>query len=163
MASLSELKKNLHTKNTPELVQICMRLAKFKRENKELIDYILNSASNESEFIEAKKTEITDLLNDVASHNYKNIIKILRKTLAITKKYIKYSGIAQTEIELLIHYCKRIQTENIKINHYAVMQNLYNKTVLKIEKEIHKLHPDLQFDYSTELEEIKKSYKIIFY
>lgn len=158
MASINDLKKELQTKSPQDLAFLCLRLAKYKHENKELLDYALNYAQDETTFVEAKKAEITQLLADVAAHNYKNATKIVRKTLQTAKKYIKYSGIVQTELELLIHFCKTIKDENLKINRYSVMQNMYNKVVLKIEKLIQKLHPDLQFDYDSELENIRTLY-----
>ena len=40
-SSLNELKKELEYRDKKELLSFCMRLAKFKKENKELLTFLL--------------------------------------------------------------------------------------------------------------------------
>ena len=46
-ASIAELKKTLVRTETGELLDICLRLARFKKENKELLTYLLYLSENE--------------------------------------------------------------------------------------------------------------------
>ena len=47
---LSDLKKVLLVLNTTELTEICLRLAKYKKENKELLAYLLFDANEPMNF-----------------------------------------------------------------------------------------------------------------
>ena len=47
-ATVSQLKKELQHRNPDELLQLCLRLARFKLENKELLTYLLFEADNEA-------------------------------------------------------------------------------------------------------------------
>lgn len=147
-SSISDLKKILETQKTKELIEIVLRIAKYKRENKELLDYILNFSQEEENYINSVKAEIEVMLIGISSQHVKNQLKIIRKTLKIAKKHIKFSNKKETEIEILIHFCKNIKKQNLKIMDYPVMQNLYDRQILKINSNIEKLHPDLQFDYT---------------
>ena len=46
-ASVHEIKQELLTLKPAELVELCLRLAKFKKENKELLNYLLFEAQDE--------------------------------------------------------------------------------------------------------------------
>ena len=50
-ATLSELKQEIATLTPKQVIDICMRLAKHKKENKELITYLLFEAGDEKTFI----------------------------------------------------------------------------------------------------------------
>ena len=48
--SLSELKRALQNVPLGDLPDLCLRLAKYKKENKELLTYLLFEADDEPEF-----------------------------------------------------------------------------------------------------------------
>lgn len=54
-ASLKEIKQELKILTHSELVELCLHLSKFKKENKELLSYLLFEASNEATYIEGIK------------------------------------------------------------------------------------------------------------
>lgn len=153
-ASLFDLKKGLFDKNPKELIEICIRLAKYKKENKELLDYVLNYNSNEFAFVQKAKNEITLHLALISKTNIRNAIKITRKAFRICLKNIKYSSNKQTEIELLLFFCSKLQTIFVKLHQIPVLNNLYERQILKIKKLINGFHPDLQYDYQQELENL---------
>ena len=41
VSSLSELKKELHELPQKQLMELCLSLAKYKKDNKEFLDYLL--------------------------------------------------------------------------------------------------------------------------
>lgn len=49
-ASLNELKNELNTLPPLQLLDICLHLAKYKKDNKELITYLLFEAQNEAAY-----------------------------------------------------------------------------------------------------------------
>ena len=56
-ASLKDIKTSIETIPYIELQSLCIRLLKFKKENKELITYILFEENNEELYIESVKNE----------------------------------------------------------------------------------------------------------
>jgi hypothetical protein len=80
--------------------------------------------------------------------------KGLRKILRNLKKQIKYSGQKETEVELLIYFCKKMKASSIRLSSSTVLTNLYQNQIKSIEKAISKLHEDLQYDYGVMLEEL---------
>jgi hypothetical protein len=59
-ASLSDIKNELKTVAPQQLQELCLRLAKYKKENKELLNYLLFEAINEQTFIQNVKDEIDE-------------------------------------------------------------------------------------------------------
>jgi hypothetical protein len=154
-ASLNEIKKELQTLD-PETVQaLCMRLAKYKKENKELLTYLLYESDNEQSYIAAIKEDLDELFSELPSRNNLYYIKkSLRKILRFANKQIKYSGIKQTELELRIYFCTKIQEEKIPLREGTVLFNLYQQQLKKIYALVEKLPEDLQLDYQREIRTI---------
>ena len=155
-ASLAELKKELKTLPASNLLELCMRLAKYKKDNKELLTYLLYEAGNEQAYINAIKEEMDEQFSELNSANGYLAKKSLRKILRGTTKYCKHSGLVETELELLIYSCKKIKASSIykfmKTN--AVLNNIYLQQLKKIDKALTKVHEDLQFDYKQQLERL---------
>lgn len=151
-ASLSELKKELGTLPPKDVLAICIRLAKYKKDNKELLTYLLYEAHDERSYIETIKSGIDKQFAEMNRSNLYYIKKTLRKILRGTNKFIKYSGRKQTKVELLIYFCTKLKSSGIPIHSSTVLSNLYQRQVDKIKKAIVTLHEDLQFDYEKELQ-----------
>ena len=153
-ASLSEIKKELHTLDQETVESLCNRLAKYKKENKELLTYLLFEAHDEKAYIENVKEELRELFKTLPSSNVYLIKKTLRKILRFANKQIKYSGIKQTELELRIFFCTKIKEARIPLHTGTVLFNLYQQQLKKIEAALSKLPEDLQADYERELKQI---------
>ncbi|WP_018344919.1 hypothetical protein [Cytophaga aurantiaca] len=151
-ATLNELKKELTGLPAKELVEICLRLAKYKKESKELLTYLIFESDNEANYIAAIKADIDEQFELLNTSNLYVAKKGLQKIVRSISKYIKYSGIKQTEIEVLIYFCQMVKKSRIRITQNTVIENLYNRQLAKIEKALNSLHEDLQFDYQQEVE-----------
>jgi hypothetical protein len=152
--SISEIQQELKTLDKKDIVQYCARLIKYKKENKELLSYLLFEAGDEKTFIKDIKENVDVLFSEINTSSVFFIKKNLRKILRYVNRCIKYSGIKQTELELRLHYCKKIREAKLPIRNSLVLTNLYNREVEKIKTVFDKLHEDLQFDYKDELEKI---------
>ena len=150
-ASLSELKTELKTLTPPQLLDLCLHLAKYKKENKELLSYLLFEAQDEAYYIKGVKDIIDEMFTELNRNNLYLSKKLLRKVLRETIKHIKYSGKKQTEVELLIYYCQKFKTSGVKYQSSTALTNLYHRQLLKIGKSITQLHEDLQYDFMEEL------------
>jgi hypothetical protein len=150
-ASIQEIKKELRSHDADSLQELCMRLAKYKKENKELLNYLLFEAHNEQAYVENVKEEIRGLFKTVPASNVYFIKKSLRKILRIVNKQIKYSGIKRTELELRIFFCTEVRQAKIPMAVGTVLFNLYRQQLKKIESALAKLPEDIQTDYNREL------------
>ena len=153
-ASLNEIKQELSNIPQEELLELCQRLIKFKKENKELIGYLLFEANDLNGYIHNVKLEIDENFQAINQSNLYFAKKSLRKILKITNKYIKYTTSKDAEVELLIYYCHKIKTSGIEVNRSAALINLYNNQIKKIRGVIETLHEDLQHDYNKEIEKL---------
>lgn len=150
-SSISTLKKELSTLPAGDVVDICMKLAKFRKENKELLSYLLFDANNELEYIRSIKDEIDLNFSEINKSQLYFAKKSIRKILKTTTKYIRYSSHKQTEVELLIHFCSNLKKSGIPFQSNNALSNLYKNQVRKVQAAISTLHEDLQHDYKEEL------------
>lgn len=152
--SLIELKKELNHLDSSQLKECLLRLVRYKKENKELLSYLLFDADNEKEFVDKVKESLDQQFQEVNKNNYYLIKKNLRKILRYTNKYIKYSGSKETEIELRIYFCQSVKRSGIRLSGNATLVNLYQGQVKKITSVMKKLHEDLQYDYQQVVNEL---------
>lgn len=155
-SSLAELKLELAQLKSAELVALCLRLARFKKENKELLTYLLFEAPDEQAYIRGIQSEISELFGTVNSTHLYFAKKTLRKIVRVINKYTRYSGQKETEIELRLHFCRELLDSGIPFRQQPVILNLYRGQLKKIETTIASLHEDLQFEYRRELERLEK-------
>ncbi|MEM8928311.1 MAG: hypothetical protein AAGC45_08905 [Bacteroidota bacterium] len=146
-ATVSQLKKELQHRNPDELLTLCLRLARFKLENKELLTYLLFEADNEGGYIETVKSLLDEQFEAINTTSYYYIKKSVRKILRGLRKYIRYSGKKETEVELLLYFCEKLNGFRPSIHRNRVLSNLYERQLIAIEKKISLLHEDLQYDY----------------
>jgi hypothetical protein len=153
-ATVKELKDELGRCSQKEILDICLRLSKFKKENKELLTYLLYESKDEMAFIENVKNEVDIQFEQINKKSYYFIKKSVRKILRMIKKYIRYSQKKETEVELLIYFCHKLNNFHPSINKNKVLQKLYLQQIESIRKTVSKLHEDLQYDFGKELDEL---------
>lgn len=150
-ASIKELKTELTTLFPDQLMELCLKLVKFKKENKELLTYLLFESNDEPAYINKIKNLMDEEFKGLNKHNSYLANKTLRKILRTINKFINYSGSKQTEVELRMYFCKKIRNTNISLRSNTALANLYQRQLLKIRKVLATMHEDLQYDYSDEL------------
>ena len=153
-ASLNEIKKELKTLPSEQLVELCLRLSKHKKENKELLTYLLFEAGDEQAYITSIKNDIADQFAEINNSNIYYVKKSLRKILRSTNKFIKYSGNKQTEVELLIFYCIKFKELELPLDRHIALHNIYYRQIQKIKKALGTLHEDIQYDYKAAIENL---------
>lgn len=153
-ATVHEIKQALMGNTAKELAELCLRLAKFKKENKELLSYLLFEAKDEEMYIKEVKEEISQEMNQIdPALNLYFAKKTIRKILRIANKHIRYTGSKQAEIEILLHFCLCLKNSGIPFMKSTALNNLYQQQLKKMEKTLNGLHEDLQYDYRRMLEE----------
>jgi hypothetical protein len=152
--SIHEIKQELVTLKPAELTNLCLRLARFKKENKELLTYLLFEAHDEDSYVRNVKKEIEELFETVNQSQLYFAKKTLRKIVRVINKQSRYSGNKQTDIELRIFFCKTLKDTGIPFQQSPVLNNLYNGQLKKINAVLFTLHEDLQHDYQKEVSEL---------
>ncbi|MFT7230417.1 MAG: DNA repair protein RadC [Bacteroidia bacterium] len=151
---ITRIKKELQHLSQEDLVEIVLRVGKYKVENKELLTYLLFEAGNEDGYIDVVKEYIDEQFELVHQQHYYYIKKSVRKILRTIKKYIKFSKKPETEAALLIHFCRKLKKMEPSYINNTVLTNMFDRQLGLAEKTIGKMHEDLQYDYKLELEEM---------
>jgi hypothetical protein len=152
--TIRDIKKELSHLTSNEIQDLCLRLSRFKKENKELLTYLLFESSNETTYIESVKQYIDNQFELINIKSYFYIRKSVRKILTNTKKYIRYSQHKETEVELLLYFCTKLKDFKPSIKNSPRLQNTYKRQIELIKKVVSTLHEDLQYDYNLTLEEL---------
>jgi hypothetical protein len=150
-ASVQELKQELKQLPPGQLVELCLRLSRFKKENKELLTYLLFEAHQEADFVKGIKEEIDDNFSEINRSHLYFAKKSLRKIVRIINKYCRYSNVTETELELRLYFCTTLKKSGIPINQNPVIKNLYNTQIKKVEQLIESLHEDLQYEFKKKM------------
>lgn len=153
-ASIQELKLELNDTSAAKLKQLCLHLAKFKKENKELLTYLLFESHDEAAYILQVNAGIDEGFEELPkATNYLNK-KTLRKILRIANKHIKYMSSKQGEATILMHFCERLKNSSIPFQKTTILNNLYQQQIKKIKAAIATLHEDLQYDFQQQLKDL---------
>ncbi|MEQ9402072.1 MAG: hypothetical protein RIM99_00690 [Cyclobacteriaceae bacterium] len=153
-ATLAHIKRELKDRDPEEVLQICLRLGRFKVDNKELLTYLLFEAEDERGFIQSIKNEIDDMLEEVNTSHLYYAKKGLRKIQRVLNKNIRYSGSKNTEVEARLYFCQAIKQSGIPIEKNTTLTNLFNREIQRIQKALSSLHEDIQADYQYEIEQL---------
>ncbi len=155
VSSISELKKELQLLSAKDLSELCVYIAKYKKDNKEYLDYLLFSSHDKEAFIKEVKEEIDLLFSSIDNKaNLYYIKKSLRKILRLINKYCKYIGNKALSAELHIYFCAKLKNSGIPFTKSQLIMNMYAQELKKINSLVATLHEDLQGDYTNEIEKI---------
>lgn len=153
--TVKDIRTELKHRSNDELLEICLQLSKFKKENKELLTYLLFESENEDAYITTVKTEIDEQFEQINTKTYYFIKKSVRKILRIVKKFIRYSKNKETEIALLLYFCEKLNKFSPSVKHNTVLLNIYKRELEIVKKKTLLLHEDLQFDYNILINKLK--------
>lgn len=153
-STIKQLKDELTNKSALELKELCLQLARFKVENKELLTYLLFEASDEDQYVLNCKSFIDELFSEIDTKNAYYVRKKIRKILTSTKKLIRFSKKKETEAELLLYFCENLKNYNPFYKRSNRLQSIFQTQIRMAEKAILKLHEDLQFDFQEQLENV---------
>jgi len=155
-ATIHELKQELLPLKPAALVDLCLRLARFKKENKELLTYLLFEAHDEESYVKSIKKEIDELFGEINLSHLYFAKKSLRKIVRIINKYCRYSTSKTTEVELRLYFCSVLRASGIPFDKNTVISNLYQSQLKKVGLLLAALHEDLQYDYLKEYNHLKE-------
>lgn len=155
-ASAKEIRDELKHLEREELLEIVQRLSRFKKENKELLTYLLFQTLDEEKFKADIKAEMDREFSEINRSSYYFMKKSMRKILRNVKKYSRYSGKKETETELLIYFLQKMNDFKPSVHRNKTLQNLFERQLTLVNKNMEKLHEDLQYDLGLELEKLRR-------
>lgn len=153
-ASSSEIKQALINIPPKKVIEICLRLARFKKENKELLSYLLFDAQDELSYLERVKKEMDEQFLVLPNHNWYLTKKALRKILKAINRYSKQMNTKECEVEMIMHFCFNLKKSTVRFRSYKVLSSLYDQQLKKLNLLIQQVHEDLRFDYSKQLNQL---------
>jgi hypothetical protein len=153
-ASIVTLRKALAHLDRQALQQLCLRLARFKLENKELLTYLIFESEDELQYVQSIKLQLDKIFDEINTNRYFFIKKSVRKILRRIRKFSRYSNAPETEVELLLYFCCKMKTIRPSIFNNKTLTNLYNRQVEASRKKTLKLHEDLQYEYQLQIEKL---------
>lgn len=139
-------KKEIAKLDAKTLANICIRLAKYKIENKEFLNYLLFHSYDNQPYIENLKLDITSAFLSFNQNDYLNS-KVLKGLLLRLNKQLKFIADKNREVEIVTEFCLAfINNVSVRCYYAGLMQILYRQFV-RLQKVVGKLDEDLQFDY----------------
>ena len=156
-ATIHEIKDAILQLPPSKLAEVCLRLARFKKENKELLTYILFESDNLEKYLAEVKAEMEIEFESINQTQLYFAKKSLRRILRDANKQVRYIGSRPAEVELLLAYCQCLKKSGIPIKKHPAIENLYLSQLKKIGKLIAGLHEDLQFEYQRALDKLQKA------
>ncbi|MBL7933113.1 MAG: hypothetical protein JNL60_14500 [Bacteroidia bacterium] len=154
-ASLSDVKKELQALDAKDLVELCISLAKYKKDNKDYLSYLLFESHDKSAVIKEIRAELdSEFMELKKQENLYYVKKGLRRILRQLNRYVKYLGDKASSTELNIYFCLLLKESGIPFRRNKLIVNLYEQQLKKISALIAALHEDLRGDYEPEFEKI---------
>ncbi|TAF47108.1 MAG: hypothetical protein EAZ51_07060 [Sphingobacteriales bacterium] len=155
---LQAQKKEIAKLDKQTLANICIRLAKYKSENKELLNYLLFYSYDNQPYIDTLKLDITKAFGFTTQNEY-TISRLLKNLLTHLNKHLKFIADKNLEAEILLAFCNAfIEKIDMRGSYIPLVQVLYRQLV-KICKVVEKLDEDLQFDYQIQIDIIFNALK----
>ncbi len=153
--SLSEVKKELQALDGQTLVELCLSLAKYKKETKDYLGYLLFESHDKAGFIRGVKEELDQEFSELRNQeNLYYVKKGLRRILRQLNRYVKYLGDKGSSADLNIYFCLLLKESGIPFHKNKLIVNLYQQQLKKIAALIASLHEDLRGDYQPDLDKI---------
>lgn len=144
---IAEIKKTFKNISQAELAEICLKLARFKKENKEYLHFLLFESSDPLAYAEDVKESLHHSLTSLNRHPGLKV-KELRKHLRFLSRHIRYTSSAEVELTLLIWFADMLVVHAGVRHSNKALYTLFIRQIEKIRKAFPKLHEDLQFDYT---------------
>jgi hypothetical protein len=154
-ATIQEIKKELEERSLKEVIAYCLTLAKYKKDSKEFLSYLLFESADPSLFSAKVKEEVDEHFSVLkAEKNLYFTKKSLRKILRIVTRYSRYASDNALTAEWLIYFCTKLNESGIPYQDSPVLVNMYQNQLKKIKSLVSGMHEDLQQDYTGDIQKL---------
>jgi hypothetical protein len=153
MEKLSDLKKELSELSKPDLIKLCLRVAKLKRENKELLAYLIFDSDDPLFYAQKLKPEIKEVFEQPFQHGY-HFTKSLRKTTRLITKYYRFTSNKQGETELLLYLVDQFHLSWRYEYRYQALGKVIFRCLEKAQANLKKIDEDFRADFEHPIAEL---------
>jgi hypothetical protein len=153
-ATVYDIKESLLQLPPGQIAELCLRLVKFKKENKELVSFLLFDAHQLENYLAEVKADMAIEFSSINMSQVYFAKKSLRRILRNTNKQIRYIATKPAEVELLLAYCELLKASGLATKKAPIIEKIYLGQLSKIKKLIGALHEDLQYDYMRLLDKL---------
>ena len=153
-ASIDTIKTELKQLPPKKVLELVVRLARFKKENKELLTWLLFESSDEAAYIAQVRKEITEeveKIDGLTAYQYK---KQFRKIQRKINKPIKYMGSKTAAAELYMHMIELIDRKKKTVFIRAFLEKAHEQYVRKVNILLPGIPEDLAADISRQLRQV---------
>ena len=150
-AGISEIRQEILSLPPKKVVELCMQLARYKKENKELLSFLLFEAHDLQGFVEKVKSETEEQFRELPKANAYLTRKSLRKILRMLGKYARQTASREAAIEMLLHFCMTLKNSGLLATNSKAFAALFEQQLKKIRQLTLQVAEDLQADYLKQL------------
>ncbi len=154
-ASIDTIKQELKQRTPKQVLDILLHLARFKKENKELLTYLLFEATDNEAYVRQVKEEITDALHQIdglPAYQYKKQFRKMQRKLG---KPVKYMNNKSATIELYMHVIEQISADRKTSFIRAFLDKVAEQYIRKIEKILPAVPEDLAGDIARRIQQFR--------
>lgn len=153
--SLNDIKKEITHLQQKDLIQLCVNVAKFKKENKDYISFILFESHNKRAYLEDVKNDIKSQIisfeGNYFKYDFKKKLRVLKSFLVRNNKYLNDKALS---VEMYIFLCNELRQDGYPYMKHGEFDTFYGQQIKKISNFIATLHEDLRYDFGQQLEEL---------
>lgn len=150
-ASIEDIKKELKELPPKKVMELTLRIARFRKENKELLTYLLFEAGDEAGYVSSLKLEIEEMLSSVEKGPISPVKKQLRRIIRLINRHVRYTGTKVSHVELLLHFCEKLKGHDQDLLSSSKIYSLYEMQLHKVRKLLPDVDDDLQYDYEQKI------------
>jgi hypothetical protein len=154
-ASIDDIKKELKELPPKKVLELTLRMARFKKENKELLAYLLFEAGDEAGYIESLQLEIDELFSQFTVSPVSQTKKQLRRILRMINRQIKYIGSKAAAVELLLHFSMRLKENQPGESIHPKLNTIFSQQLTKAQKLLPAIDEDLQYDFEQRINALR--------
>jgi hypothetical protein len=156
-ASIDDIKKELQQLPPKKILDLLLKLGRFKKENKELLTYLLFEQQDEMGYTQSIKIEIDEQMAVIGTIPAGLAKKVLRKIQRQITKQNKYMASKPAAVELHLHFARRLK--ELEENRYGKLspEKVFVQQAAKVEKLLPLLTEDLRHDYEKQVKDLQET------
>ena len=152
-ASIDDIKNELKQLPPKKVLELTLLLARFKKENKELLTYLLFESHDEAGYIKMLQADMDEKFASIDPSPVSKAKKEYRKILRTINRQIKYIGSKAASVELLLYFSMKLKDQ--EKNLHQKLQTIFLQQLSKAEKLLPLIEDDLQFDYRQKIDALR--------
>lgn len=157
MEKLSDIKKELSGLDKAELILLCIRMAKLKKENKEFLSFLISDSDDPQYYAEKLKPEL-DAVWQEPFRSVWALNKSLRKSLRLISKYRRFTAHLRGELELMIYFQQGFFEHWKHGFNNRRFESMSDQNLRKIHKLLSQIDEEFRADYQPQIDDLEKTF-----